>query len=356
MLSFLFLSSAFLCACDGDIEPSLRIAWTYDAPNTVAEPAAGPEDRVIIMLSEKSASGLGQLLTLDALTGLVLEGPFEIATLTDHPPRVRGTDIYAVGKIGKIEKHNLSGQSLGSFPATHLGVTSPIAFGDDGILRIASTTGQLYGFNPSDGSQTFKTLIDEGVDSPLAIHSDGTTYLASPLGRVEAVGADGSKGFAVSTGSLASGTSVDSTGIVVGHSVGIDKFDREGKKLFSHHRAANVLGTRIRANGDILAWGQDGVLELLSSDGDKLMRFRTGPESENNPPTISVGPAEVNAEHLVVADDNGTAYLLRTDGTQLASLKLPSAPRAKSNLIVTEKGTIVLSTGNSVIGLQSVTP
>lgn len=357
-VAYIGLGFAFSFAgCGGDEpEPSLRLAWTYQAAQVVAAPAAGPEDRIVIMLSEKTDTGMGQLLTLDAATGLVLEGPYEVATLTDHAPFVRGTDIYAVGKIGKIERHNLLGESLASFPATHLGVTSPIAFGDDGLLRIASTNGQLYGFDPSDGREVFKTTIDEGVDSPLAVHSDGTTYLASPLGRVESVKADGRKGFAISTGALASGASVDDSGVVVGHAAGIDKFDHDGKKLFGHLRAAKVIGTRIRSNGDILAWGQDGVLESLSSTGETNFRFRTAPESDNDPPTISVGPAEINSDHIVVADDLGKAHLLDKRGQPLASMDLPGIPRAKSNLIVSEKGTVVFCSKNLVIGLTVVTP
>ena len=342
--------------CGDDVEPGLRVSWTYDAQFTVAEPAAGPEDRVIVMLSEKSDQGMGRLVTLDAITGLALEGPFDVVTLTDHAPRVRGTEIFAVSKIGKIEKYNLIGESLGSFPDQHMGVTSPISFAPDGSIRIASTNGKLYSFDPADGNLNFEATIDQGVDSPLAIGDDSSTYLASPLGRVEGVDANGAKKFTVSTGALASGASVSADGVYVGHASGVDKFDLTGSKVFSHQRGANVLGTRISASGDILTWGQDGVFEVLSSSGDTKLRYRTRPESEPNPPTIPIGPASVDAKHYLVADDQGEVYLVNNEGAQLASLTLEGVPRAKSNIIMSEKGTAVVSVGSKIIGLRVILP
>ncbi|MEE2904745.1 MAG: hypothetical protein VYC39_20620 [Myxococcota bacterium] len=342
----------------GEPEPaSIRLAWTYEGGARIAEAIAGPEDRIVVMLSEQSQNSSGQLVTLDGNLGDTVEGPFDVPTLTEQAPVFLGANIFSVSKVGKIDKYNLAGQGLGSFPMTPVGNTGPIGLDGDRAIRVSSSTGILYSFNPETGEQQFQAQVDEAIDSPMAINNDGTTFLASPLGRLEAIDRTGQKILtAATTGALASGVTLANESIAVGHSSGVDVFSPNGTLRFTHPRSSAVIGTKALPNGHIAAWGQDGILDVLESSGNLVTRFRTGPDNELNPPTLSVSPAALDNEHLLLVDDLGKVSLIDAGGNTLASYSLDSPPRAKSRIHQSEKGTIVISTPSRVYGLRITLP
>jgi len=304
------------------------------------------------MLSEQSQNGSGQFVTLDGNLGDTVEGPFDVPTLTEQAPVFLGADIFSVSKVGKIDKYNLAGQGLGSFPMTPVGNTGPIGLDGDRAIRVASSTGMLYSFNPETGEQQFQVPVDEAINAPMAVNSDGTTFLASPLGRLEAIDRTGQKILTKSTGALASGVTLTNDSIAVGHSSGIDVFSQDGTLQFTHPRSSAVIGTKALPNGHIAAWGQDGIIEVLENNGNVVTTFRTSPDNELNPPTLSVAPAALDNDHLLVVDDLGKVSLIDSGGNTLASYMLDSPPRAKSRIHRSEKGTLLISTLSCVYGLR----
>ena len=169
----------------------------------------------------------------------------------------------------------------------------------------------LYSFNPENGEQQFQVPVDEAIDSPMAINSDGTTFLASPLGRLEAIDRAGQKVLtAATTSALASGVTLTNDSIAVGHSSGVDVFSSNGTLQFTHPRSSAVIGTKALPNGHIAAWGQDGILEIIESNGNVVTTFRTSPDNELNPPTLSVAPAALDNDHVLVVDDLGKVSLI----------------------------------------------
>ena len=308
------------------------------------------------MLSEQSANGSGQLVTLDGNLGDVVEGPFDVPTLTEQAPVFLGPNILAVSKVGKIDKYNLAGQSLGSFPMTPIGNTGPIGLDGSRSIRVASSAGTFYGFDPETGEQQFQVPVDEAIDSPMAIDNEGTTFLASPLGRLEGIDRSGQKTLTVATGALASGATLANETIAVGHASGVDVFSRDGTIVFTQPRSSAVIGTAALSNGNIVAWGQDGLVEVLSSDGTVVTKFRTRPETELNPPTLSVAPAALDNDHLLIVDDLGEVYLIDSAGNTLAAYQLDAPPRAKSRINLSEKGTLLISTSSNVYGLRVTLP
>ena len=236
LLSTLIILMTPFFGC-GEPEPaSIRLAWSHQEPSRIAEAIAGPEDRVLIMLAEQAPTGSGMMVTLDGNLGDVVEGPFDVPTLTEQAPIFVGANIFAVSKVGKIEKYNLAGQNLSSFPMLPIGSTGPIGLDGSDSVRLASSVGTLYSFDLETGEQLFQTPVDEAIDSPIAIASDGTSFVASPLGRLEAIDRSGQKTLSAATGSLASGTTLVGDKIVIGHSNGVDIFSRDGTQILMDTR------------------------------------------------------------------------------------------------------------------------
>jgi hypothetical protein len=67
------------------------------------------------------------------------------------------------------------------------------------------------------------------------------------------------------------------------------------------------VGTRILADGDVLAWGEDGLLERLAPDGAVRFSLALGPPIYC--PVLALPSGE-----LAVVDDDGTAYRVSADG------------------------------------------
>ncbi len=320
--------------------------WTHTAPAATAPAVGGPEGRVVVALSEDGPSG-GRLVTLEQANGLSVEGPFDGVALTDRPPLMVGARVYLVSKIGRVEGLDLAGQPLFSAPAAPLGLTSPLAAAPDGSLRVVSTNGSLVALDGATGAERWRASVDVGVDSPLAVGAAGTTVVATSGGRVEGFDSGGPKVVDGRTGALASGPSVTADGgVVVGDADGVRSFDANGNERFDHPRAARVVGTRVLADGSVLAWGDDGLLERLDATGGTLMRYRTRPAGDANPPPIRANPVVLDEGRFGVVDESGRAHLIGPDGAALATLDLGAAPR--SAIGVSDNGLALVSSGAEI--------
>ena len=301
----------------------------------------------MVGIGEARPSGGGEVITIEAGNGRPVEGPFP-AALTDQPPLMIGTTIYVITKIGKVTAYDLTGAEQFTVPMSgNLGRTTPLAVAPDGSLRIASTTGRLLALDSASGDTRFDATIEQGVDSPLAVADDGTTYVATSLGRLEGVDASGNKSFDVVTGPLASGPSASADGVVVGDSNGVLAYDRAGDQRFEHPRGARVIGTQAQANGETLAWGEDGVVELLDRAGDPIMSYRT---AATNPPPVKANPVVLPSGDIAIIDDSGMGHLVDRGGQALATRDFGTSPAP--TLALASNGLVIATFGSDVIGID----
>ncbi|MCC7385711.1 MAG: PQQ-like beta-propeller repeat protein [Deltaproteobacteria bacterium] len=315
-----------LMACGGGGEEVARIArqWTHEGPATTAPPGVGPERRVLVLLKDAAPEGGGQLVTLDDGTGRPIEGPFP-APLTDHAPVFSSGKIVVLTKIGKIVAMNLAGETLYTVPdGNGLGLSSPLAVAPDGSLRVGTTSGLLLGFAIEDGRELFRVDTQGAIASPLAVAPDGTTYAATDLGRLVGVDARGVVVFDRTVTPPASGPSVAASGeILVGEGSGVRIFGADGGERAAHARAARVVGTRLLDEGRFLAWGEDGVVEILRLDGGVETRFTTASAS---PPPVYAPPLPLPGGAFGVLDHLGKLHLVGADGVERTTFALAAEP------------------------------
>lgn len=331
--------------CSGGSDPLIIVRWTHATAAAAAPAGIGAERRIIVMLGENDpSSGAGSLVTLEESNAQPIEGPFSIPTITDHPPVMVGTQVYAITKIGKFAAYDLAGQE--KFNVSHAGgpsKTVDLAFAPDGTARIATTNGDLVALDPNSGAEQWMAKFESGINSPMSIAADGTTYLAAFSGRVEGFDASGVKTFDARTDALAAGPSATSDGVVVGDENSVTRFDKSGNVVFDHPRAAGVSGTQVLANGEILAWGMDGVLELLAADGSTIMSYTTA--ASNPPPIVTNAIAFANGKFGII-DNAGVAHLVNREGRAEVTKNLGTAPTARLQL--GEFGNVIVTTGSQV--------
>ena len=301
------LAVAGLAAC-GDEEPAqIFERWRYTADRELAPPAAGPERRVVVAERTNPA----QLVTLQEETGGALEGPYDTFP-TLHAPAVVGTNIYLVTSIGSVVHTDLAGQTLAA-PDVMLGATAPIVAAPDGTLRVVANSGRLIGFD-ADGDVFLDANVGGASATPPAVDEDGLTYVATDTGRLSGFDTSGTEIFDATLSGQGSGPSARGQVIAVGDADGVRAFSANGQELFAHARAARVTGTRILASGEILAWGEDGALELLAADGAVIMSYQAGP-----PIYTEVVPVD---DAFALFDDAGVAHLVGRDGVARATIDL----------------------------------
>lgn len=329
----LFVSVA---ACGDDAQVSIARRWTYTDTVALAAPGTGTDRRVVVARK----TGPGQLQTLDAITGRNVEGPFDILP-TPHAPVMVAAEIFIVGQVsGRVAGLNLAGE-LVDLADLSLGGTAPMVAAPDGGLRIASNRGMLHiiGLN----RQTPLEAPLPGVsDTPPAVDSTGVTFVATDIGRVVGINASGSSVFDATVPAPASGVSVRDQLIAVGSLNAVHVFDRGGQLVFEHSRGARVVGTRFTENGDILAWGEDGVLDRLSPSGELRFSLKVGPP-------IYTPVLEMPDGHLAVFDNDGTGYLVK-DGAITDQIEVaPEETAAPERQIARgPDGFIYVTRGNTV--------
>ncbi len=328
-----------LAACSGGDEPAeIFLRWRHAMERPIAPPALGPEDRIIVVERENPA----QFVTLDA-TSLVLEGPYDTFP-TPHAPAVVGTNIYLVTSIGRIVHTDLAGQDLAA-PDVMLGATAPIVAAPDGTLRVVANSGRMIAFDEA-GTILFDVNVGGATDTAPAVDEDGVTYVATDTGRLVGYDAAGTKVFDESVVGQGSGPSARGQTIAVGDADGVKAFSANGALVFEHTRAARVTGTRILANSDILAWGEDGAFELLDASGAVKSSYIAGPP-------IYVPVIEVEDDFAVV-DDNGIAHLVGRDGVGRATVDL-GGKAGRQMVLPTSPPYVMIAVGNELIAVDFLT-
>lgn len=304
------LATIALTACGADEPPEILARWRHTSTMDLAPPAAGPERRVIVAQRTNPA----ELVTLQEETGGVLEGPHAVFPTT-HAPAVVGTNIYLVTTVGRIVHTDLAGQVLPA-PDVMLGATSPIVAAADGTLRVVANAGRLVGFDDA-GSILLDVNVGGASATAPAVDEDGNTYVATDTGSLVGYDAGGAQIFDAPLVGQGSGPSARGQVVAVGDADGVKAFSANGAEIFAHPRAARVTGTRILANGEILAWGEDGAVELLDGSGALIMSYAAGP-----PIYTEVVAIDDAAERFVVIDDSGVAHLVGRDGAAVTTFAL----------------------------------
>lgn len=290
-------------ACGGsDVAPAIAPRFVFDSDAPLAGPAVGADDRIVIA----KAAAPGAIETVEAVNGVDIEGPFETLP-TDHAPVMVDANLYLVARVsGRVVGLDLAGQEVTTVPDVNLGNTGPLVAGADGRLRIASNAGALH-ILPLDGSAAVQADLGGVAQGAPAVDDSGVAFVATDLGRVVGVDATGAVVFDQMVTGPASGPAVSADRVAVGALDGVVVFDRAGAEVFRADRGARVVGTRILADGDVLAWGEDGRLERYDAAGAVVFSASFGP------PVYAEVQALDNA-HFAVVDDAGTAYLVSPEG------------------------------------------
>jgi len=340
------LAALLATACEGEPEPKILIRWTHELASKAAPAGIGPERRVIVAVSEMVPDGGGHLAVIDEQIGTPLEGPFDNAQLTDHRPVLHENKIFVITKIGKLHAVDLGGTPVFTAPTgPPLGQTTPLAVAPDGSLRFATVAGDVYGFS-TDGTQLFKTAVGGAVTSALAVDEAGVAYAATDTGRLIGVDGTGGIAFDVQIGGQVHGPSVRGDLITVGDLDGVLGFGKDGVPRFDKPRAARIAGTAILPSQEILAWGDDGIVQLLDANGDQIMRYRSRPDGEANPPRIATEPKALAGDRFAVIDESGRAHLIDRDGRALVTVELGADPSPE--ITVASVGYVLVAVGNTI--------
>ena len=332
-------------ACGGESDDlGVLVQWRTDLGAPAAAPGTGSEGTVVAATS----GAPGEIRTIDQLNGLTVQGPF--ATLgVQRAPVAVGAEVFFLTAVGRIARLNLAGQSLPT-PDDQFGISGPLALGADAILRWGSTVGRLFGLR-TDGTTVFDVTVagaSNAVDSAPAIDSAGRSYFALDGGTVVGIDTAGTETLRVSVPGPASGPSVQADRLAVGGLDGVYVYNiATQNEVFRHPRSARVVGTRWLASGDLLAWGEDGIVERLTADGMVVFTFTAGP-----PVYTPVTP--VDGDGFAVIDNDGTAYRINAAGQVDQQVALGGTP---SRLVaVTALGWVAVAVGNEVFGINFAAP
>jgi hypothetical protein len=332
------VSALLLAACTGDDPVTIIERWRQTFTAEPAPPGIGPEKRVLVALT-----GTGELSTHEEGSGRKIEGPHPTFP-TSHAPVASGFTMYLVSSAGRVVGLEVgSAMQKALAPATPLGVTSPLVVAPDGTLRVGSTSGRLFAMQP-DGTTIFDVPVPGPVDAAPAVASDGTTYAAvfTP-GRLIGVSPSGDTVFDQAVGESAGGVSVSDDRVAVGHNTGVTVFERSGSEAFSRERQARVTGTRILADGRVLAWGEDGIAELYDAGGAVVWSFTAGPPIQSD--------VDVMDGRVALFDSAGTVHLLDlANGEVVRTHSLGAAP--KKQIARGEVGFVYLAVGNEIVALD----
>ena len=316
-VAYVALAALLATACEGEPEPKILIRWTHELASKAAPAGIGPERRVIVAVSEMVPDGGGHLAVIDEQIGTPLEGPFDNAQLTDHRPVLHENKIFVITKIGKLHAVDLGGTPVFTAPTgPPLGQTTPLAVAPDGSLRFATVAGDVYGFRAAD------------------------------TGRLIGVDGTGGIAFDVQIGGQVHGPSVRGDLITVGDLDGVLGFGKDGVPRFDKPRAARIAGTAILPSQEILAWGDDGIVQLLDANGDQIMRYRSRPDGEANPPRIATEPKALAGDRFAVIDESGRAHLIDRDGRALVTVELGADPSPE--ITVASVGYVLVAVGNTI--------
>ncbi|MCA9554729.1 MAG: hypothetical protein KC933_32165 [Myxococcales bacterium] len=330
-----------LAACGGeDGTPVLGRLWTYTDPVALAPPGAGTDRRVVVL----TRATPGAVRTLDTKNGGPVEGPFE-ALPSDHAPVMVGADIYVVGQVsGRIVRMNLAGEAL-DFPTVALGNTGPLVAAPDGGLRVTSNSGALHIFGSPDAAP-LQAALPGVADTAPAVDGAAVTFVATDVGRVLGIDAQGATVFDVQVDAPASGPSVSANRVAVGSFTGVRVFTRQGQPVFDRPRGARVTGTLILDDGDVVAWGEDGKVERLGPDGAVRFSLDLGPP-------IYCPVLALPSGDLAVVDNEATAYRVSPEGEiRDQGTVAPAESGAPSRELAQVGSYVYVTRGKTVAGLD----
>ena len=312
----------FLAACGDDIRAGIATEWTFQHSTALAPPGLGPDNRVLVA----SRDTPGRFWTLDPGSGNLVEGPFDTIPVQPAPVALNST-IYLVTIGGQVVRLNLAGNQVGT-AGPPLGRTSPLVPAPDTSIRLGTTTGRALSID-RETALIFDVDLGAPVTSAPAVSSDGTAYYATDTGRLVGLDPSGVIVFDVSIAGPASGPSIFEDRIAVGGATSVTAYNRNtGLLIFARPRAARVVGTRFLDDGTLLAWGEDGRLEHLSSGGEPLFSYEAGPP-------ILVRALRTSDGLFGVVDSQGRAHLVADNGDALFTLELDRPPRTDA-LEITE--------------------
>ncbi|MBI2378543.1 MAG: PQQ-like beta-propeller repeat protein [Deltaproteobacteria bacterium] len=337
------LAVILVVACGSDPTIGVASRWVRETPAKASPVALGPERRVVVLLAEPGPAG-GELVNLEEQNGLPVEGPTTGAPLSLVAPAVAGTSIFAVSSIGKLVRLDFLAQIAFAVPEAPFGRSTPPLVAVDGSVRIGTTAGRIFGF-AANGDPALDLPVGGAVTS-IAVDST-TTYATTDLGRVVAFDESGAIVFDVNVDPPASGLSVSADGTVyVGDASSVRAIDPDGEELWKRPRGARVVGTRVTKDDTILAWGEDGIVERLSADGDVVTSGRSRPAGEANPPAFYAAPVDVDGSRLGAIDATGRAILFEADGSVVGSVELGGEPNGDP--VTGELGFTFVAVGASV--------
>lgn len=327
-------------ACGDDAAPPIISRWKHETAGPAAPPGLGPERRVVIARSE----GMGEVVTVDETNGVMVDAPFA-SFPTEHAPVAAGSTLILVSTIGKVVGYNLAGETQFNAPdGSMLFETSP-AVSANGTIYLANTAGRVLGLSGADGSVVFDAAISGAVTTRPAVATYGTTFVATDTGRLAGISGSGAVTFDVALNAPASGPSVDpKTGnIACGELDGVRVVDQAGAEVFKHARAARVTGTTWTAGGELIAWGEDGVVERLSGSGSVVSSFSAGPPIYADVHVLGNGD-------LAVIDSTGVARRVTAGGAEAARIELGGAPL--NEIARGTNGFVFVAVGSSVVALD----
>ncbi len=326
-------------ACGGKKPVIIVQRWSQTFAAEPAPPGIGPEKRVLVALS----GSMGELTTHEEGSGLKIEGPNSTFP-TSRAPVASDFTVFLVSTVGRVVGLEIgSGIQKALAPASPLGVTSPLVVAPDRTLRVGSTSGRLFAMQP-DGTTVFDVPLGGPIDSAPAVAGDGTTFAAvfTP-GHLVGISPGGETVFDQPVGESAGGVSVGEGRVSVGHLAGVKLFEASGAEVFSHPRQARVTGTQILGDGRVLAWGEDGIVELLDTAGEVVWSFTAGPPIDTE--------AHVMDGRVAIFDSAGTVHLLNLGtGEELATFTLAGPPSLQ--VAEGELGFVYLAVGDTIVALD----
>lgn len=325
-------------ACGENAPPSVIESWMVLTDGDTAPPGIGVDRRVLIA----QRGTMGKIQTVEEASGRNVEGPFDTFP-TAHAPIMIGADLFIVTSIGNIVGLDLAGVTKVNTQAA-LGRTSPLVAADDGTLRVASTTGRLFAMRV-DGTTIFDTMFTGAVQTAPAVGADGSTYVATDTGALLGFDSNGAERFNQSVNAPASGPSVFGDRIAVGELDGVSVFNADGSLVFRVSRAARVIGTRLLPDGRLIAWGEDGLLELYDESGGLVFSYNAGPPIQAN-----VLPLSDEDGGFAVFGSDGLAHRVSLQGERVSTLMLDAPPQPQ--VVAGSLGLIYAAVGQEVIALN----
>jgi outer membrane protein assembly factor BamB len=261
-----------------------------------------------------ATTAFGELVALDASSGTILwRQRFDAPVI--GAPTVEGGAVYATARDGTaLAVSAENGKILWTGPGTRT-TSGMVSAGSpsvgDGIVVVPYATGEIAGFQSSDGAKTWgAALAGQRVGRAYAagisdltgdpVLSGGTVYVGSAAGRTAAIDAKtGERLWSVSEGAM-------NPPLVVGGSV------------FVVNDEAKLV--RLDAGSGALIWS----VQMPYFKADKPKKFKAI--------TAHYGPVMAGGRLAIVSSDGGLRLFSATDGTLVGTAEIPGGAASPAAL------------------------